>query len=346
LRDKREESAHGQLVSDRRSCPPATDSATCSLDLAREDQFVAGFDDSLEAHIVDPCEERQLPAILRLGKNRDRPRLSKRLDHDHTGHDRPVREVPRKEPFVAANLLSGNDPHSRLELQNLVQKQEGLSVGNDLFDLCAAEWGRERCAVHAAYSNDVLSAEVVVPKLRGRFGHPYRYVERCASTQRLHDLEAPEGAVAVADEQTEGRGRLGRRWHAAPGTSLLVSIALRPAVEPARLPTLSLVAGEACAAAIAAATGLRPTVKFPNDLLIGGRKVAGILAEAREGQVVLGIGINVNAGQSELPAETHTPATSLSLETGRTIDRGELLVVLLEELECRYDAWVTAIPTA
>jgi BirA family biotin operon repressor/biotin-[acetyl-CoA-carboxylase] ligase len=190
--------------------------------------------------------------------------------------------------------------------------------------------------------DDVLSAELVVPRLRGRFGHPYRHVARCASTQRLLGLDAPEGAVAVAEEQTEGRGRLDRRWYAAPGTSILVSIALRPTVEPARLPTLSLVAGDACAEAIAAATGLQPTVKFPNDVLIEGRKVAGILAEAREGQVVLGIGINVNADPAQLPAETDTPATSLSLETGRTVDRAELLVILLERLERHYDTWLTS----
>lgn len=148
--------------------------------------------------------------------------------------------------------------------------------------------------------------------------------------------------MAVAEEQTEGRGRLDRRWYAVPGTSILVSIALRPVVEPARLPTLSLVAGDACAEAIAAVTGLQPTVKFPNDVLIEGRKVAGILAEAREGQVVLGIGINVNADSAQLPAETDTPATSLSLETGRTVERAELLVILLERLECNYDTWLAS----
>jgi BirA family transcriptional regulator, biotin operon repressor / biotin---[acetyl-CoA-carboxylase] ligase len=192
--------------------------------------------------------------------------------------------------------------------------------------------------------DDLLSAEVVVPRLRGRFGHPYEYVERCTSTQRLHRSQAPEGAVAVAEEQTEGRGRLGRRWYAAPHTSILASIALRPAVEPAQLPTLSLIAGEACAEAIAAVTGQQPTVKFPNDILIEGRKVAGILAEAREGLVVLGIGINVNTGAAELPSETDTPATSLSLETGRRIDRVELLVILLEKLERHYDTWLAAHP--
>jgi BirA family biotin operon repressor/biotin-[acetyl-CoA-carboxylase] ligase len=185
-----------------------------------------------------------------------------------------------------------------------------------------------------------LEAGVVVPRLRGRFGHPYVYVEQCASTQRLLAEEAPEGAVAVADEQTEGRGRLGRRWHAQPGTSVLCSIALRPAVPAARLPELSLVAGEACAEAIAAVTGLEPALRFPNDVLIGGRKVAGILAEAREGLVVLGIGVNVNASENDLPGGTDTPATSLSLEAGHEIDRAELLVALLERLEDRYDGWV------
>lgn len=150
--------------------------------------------------------------------------------------------------------------------------------------------------------------------------------------------------MAVAGEQTEGRGRLGRSWHALPGTSVLCSVALRPAVEPSRLPELSLVAGAACAEAIAAVTGLRPALKFPNDVLIEGRKVAGILAEAREGRVVLGMGINVNAAAEDLPTETDTPPTSLSLESGHEIDRVELLVTLLERLERHYDSWTATAP--
>jgi len=141
---------------------------------------------------------------------------------------------------------------------------------------------------------DALSPENVAPLLRGRFGRPYAYFERCESTQRELAADAPEGAVAVAEEQTSGRGRLGRRWHAAPRTSVLASVNLRPDVPTRRLPELSLVGGAAVAEAIAAETGLRPEVKFPNDVLIGGRKVAGILAEAREDRVVLGIGINAN----------------------------------------------------
>jgi BirA family biotin operon repressor/biotin-[acetyl-CoA-carboxylase] ligase len=184
-----------------------------------------------------------------------------------------------------------------------------------------------------------LLPETVVPRLRGRFGRPYLYVEETPSTQRLLGEEYREGAVAVTEEQSEGRGRLGRRWHSPPGVSLLFSILLEPPVETARLPELSLVAGEACAGAIAAATGTTPEIKPPNDVLISGRKVAGILAEAREGRVVLGIGVNVNVPEAELPTDVDVPATSLLAETGRELDRAELLVELLDRLERAYDAW-------
>jgi BirA family biotin operon repressor/biotin-[acetyl-CoA-carboxylase] ligase len=184
-----------------------------------------------------------------------------------------------------------------------------------------------------------LAPETVVPRLRGRFGHPYLYSERTPSTQRLLGDEHAEGAVAVTEEQTEGRGRLGRRWHSPPGVSLLFSILLEPPVETPRLPELSLVAGQACAGAIAAVAGVTPEIKPPNDVLITSRKVAGILAEAREGRVVLGIGVNVNVPEDELPADVDRPATSLLAETGRELDRVELLIELLDRLECAYDDW-------
>jgi BirA family transcriptional regulator, biotin operon repressor / biotin---[acetyl-CoA-carboxylase] ligase len=188
---------------------------------------------------------------------------------------------------------------------------------------------------------DSLAPALVLPRLRGRFGRPYVYAERCASTQRLLDPDAPEGAVAVAEEQTEGRGRLGRRWLAAPRTSVLVSVLLRPPPPPARWPELSLVAGTACAAALAAVTALEPAIKEPNDVLLGGRKVAGILAEASEGRVVLGVGINVNAPHEQLP---EAAATSLSAELGHSVDRVEVLVALLERLEGAYGAWLSRVP--
>ena len=186
---------------------------------------------------------------------------------------------------------------------------------------------------------DSLAPEAVLPLLRGRFGREYTYVQSTPSTQLLLEPNEPEGAVAVAGEQTAGRGRLGRRWLAPAGTSLLCSVQLRPEVSPERLPELTGIATLACADAIAAATGIEAELKFPNDLLVAGRKVAGILAEAREGRVVLGVGINVNVGESDLPTEVDRPATSLLMETGREVDRAELLVELLELLELRYDAW-------
>ena len=190
---------------------------------------------------------------------------------------------------------------------------------------------------------DSLAPGVVEPLLRGRFGRPYRYAEVTPSTQRLLGPDDPEGAVAVAEEQTEGRGRLGRSWQAPSRTSVLISIVLVPAVPSARLPELSLVAADAVAAAVADETGLAPTIKHPNDVLVDGRKVAGILAESSEGRVVLGIGVNANQTTDELPSGTPTPATSLRVETGSHVDRARLLAAILAELERAYDGWVSQI---
>jgi BirA family transcriptional regulator, biotin operon repressor / biotin---[acetyl-CoA-carboxylase] ligase len=190
---------------------------------------------------------------------------------------------------------------------------------------------------------DSLAGVDVVPRLRGRLGRDYRYVESTPSTQLSIPADAPEGAIVVAGEQTEGRGRLGRRWLAPAGTSLLCSLQLRPTVPGERLPELTGVAARACADAIAAVSGLEPVLKFPNDVLLDGRKVAGVLAEAREGRVVLGMGVNVNLAEDQLPQEVDRPATSLLVETGRELDRAELLVELLERLERGYDDWVSAL---
>jgi BirA family biotin operon repressor/biotin-[acetyl-CoA-carboxylase] ligase len=167
-------------------------------------------------------------------------------------------------------------------------------------------------------------------------------VGRCPSTQRLLGPDDTEGTVAVAEEQTEGRGRLGRSWHAPAGTSILVSVLLRPQVEAARLPELSPVAGRAVADAISTETAVETSVKHPNDVLIGDRKVAGVLAEAIEGRVVLGIGVNVNQTLDELPGGLDPPPTSLLLETGGAVERAPLLAAILRHLERTYDDWVEA----
>jgi len=167
-----------------------------------------------------------------------------------------------------------------------------------------------------------LTPDVVLPRLRGAFGRPYYYSEETPSTQRLPPDDAPHGAVALAEHQTEGRGRLGRVWLDEPGTGLTFSVVLRPPPPVADWPALTLVAADAVAAAI----GDHATIKEPNDVLVNGRKVAGILAEAAE-RVVLGIGVNVSA--APWPGSGAVEA-----------DRLELLVAILDQLERGYACWL------
>lgn len=164
-----------------------------------------------------------------------------------------------------------------------------------------------------------LTPDVVVPALRGSFGRPYRYATETATTQRLLPDDDPHGAVALAERQTEGRGRLGRTW---TDSGLMFSVCLRPAPPVADWPELTLVAAHAVADAI----GPDATIKHPNDVLVEGRKAAGILAEASS-HVVLGIGINVNG--------TAWPGSGFVVR-----ERLELLVDVLERLERGYDAWL------
>jgi BirA family transcriptional regulator, biotin operon repressor / biotin---[acetyl-CoA-carboxylase] ligase len=184
-----------------------------------------------------------------------------------------------------------------------------------------------------------LSPERLLPLLRGRLGQPYRFVDTCASTQRLLGDSDPEGAAVAADEQTTGRGRLGRRWEAPAGRAILCSILLRPELPMPLWPELSLVAGRAVADALRAETGIDASLRHPNDVVVAGRKLAGLLAEAQRGRVVLGIGVNVNQTAEELPVDTPKPPTSLRIELGRELERAPLLAAILAELERGYDGW-------
>lgn len=148
---------------------------------------------------------------------------------------------------------------------------------------------------------------------------------------------APEGVVVVADHQTAGRGRLGRRWEAPAGSSLLLSVLLRPALSVAELPlTTLLVALAACDACVDVAR-VSPLLKWPNDLTVAGRKLGGVLAETVPGPdgraVIVGLGLNVTWAPSP-------PASGVSLEqvAGHPVDRSELLAALLRHLEDRYRA--------
>ncbi len=183
-----------------------------------------------------------------------------------------------------------------------------------------------------------LAPAFVEPLFRGRFGRPYFYLEQCETTQRMLDAAQPEGAVAACEEQTGGRGRMGRIWEAPAGSSILMSVLLRPPPER-RAAELSLVAGVATAIAVERATGLAAQIKWPNDVMLDRRKVAGVLAELKDGAVVLGIGLNVKQGLGELPTETKAPAGSLRSITGQILERGPIFADLLLELERQYEAW-------
>jgi BirA family biotin operon repressor/biotin-[acetyl-CoA-carboxylase] ligase len=176
--------------------------------------------------------------------------------------------------------------------------------------------------------------------LRGRLGRPFLWRETCESTQNLLQAQdLPEGAVAVAEHQTRGRGRQGRTWVDEPGQSLLCSVLLRPEVPAGRLPQLSVVAGLAVAEAVESVAGIRCLVKWPNDVVHGDRKLAGVLVEASEA-VICGLGVNVAQPADALPETPWGRATSLHAATGRPHDRALLLVTVLDRLERRYDAWL------
>jgi len=166
-------------------------------------------------------------------------------------------------------------------------------------------------------------------------------VRRFAAVGSTNDVAAalPAGSVVVADQQTAGRGRRGHTWFSPPRAGLYVSVVLAPAaarVDPPRATMLlTLAAGVAIAEGIEAASGLATALKWPNDVVAGGRKLAGILAEGRGDLVVLGYGINVMA--AAFPPELRDRATSLESEVGREVDRDLVLDETLAALSRRYD---------
>ncbi|SDC06694.1 BirA family transcriptional regulator, biotin operon repressor / biotin-[acetyl-CoA-carboxylase] ligase [Geodermatophilus telluris] len=170
-------------------------------------------------------------------------------------------------------------------------------------------------------------------------------VEEVGSTnavllERAAGDDAPEGLVLVAEHQAAGRGRLARTWASPPRAGLTVSVLLRPDVPAARRGWLPLLTGVALAEAVGEVTGVRTSLKWPNDLLaLDGTKLAGILAEAAGTAVVVGTGLNVSTRREELPPT----GSSLALVTGAAVDRAPVLLAYLRALERRYLAWTAAL---
>lgn len=208
-------------------------------------------------------------------------------------------------------------------------------------DSLSAEHGSRLAA------DSTLSATGIIGKLRTvSVGRSLEWYSTIDSTNR-RALEwaadgAPDGALVIAEEQTAGRGRLGRRWYAPAGSALLLSLVLRPELAPAQAQRATMLCSLGALEAIEAVAGVTARVKWPNDIVIEGRKLGGILTElVAEGRslrhVVVGMGINVNLDTSLLP-EVMVPATSLMTEAHRMISRTELLCGLLEGIERRYEA--------
>jgi BirA family transcriptional regulator, biotin operon repressor / biotin---[acetyl-CoA-carboxylase] ligase len=186
------------------------------------------------------------------------------------------------------------------------------------------------------------------------FGRTLHVLEEVASTNThaatLAQDGAPHGTVVVAESQTAGRGRLGRHWYSPPGKNLYCSILLRlmPALEqqPLWLSWIPLIAALATSRAVQVVTNLKVVVKWPNDILIGNRKLGGVLCESSgvgtaHATVIVGIGLNVNLRRDEFPVELYEIATSLAIEAQQLFDRAVLLAALLAELETRCESFLT-----
>ena len=194
---------------------------------------------------------------------------------------------------------------------------------------------------------DVLHADDLVSRLGKTkvVGRDIRVFQETTSTndviEKLARDGVKEGAVVFAESQTKGRGRLGRRWTSPGQKGLWFSVLLRPELRPQEATQLTVASATALARAIESETGLNPEIKWPNDIVIHGKKIAGILTELhaeldRVKYVILGIGVDVNLNATDFPPELRRLATSLKMEAGRMISRSELAAALLRELDEAY----------
>jgi len=194
---------------------------------------------------------------------------------------------------------------------------------------------------------DVLHADDLMSLVQQNkiIGRDIRVFEETGSTndvvEKLARDGVGEGVVVFAEAQSRGRGRLGRKWISPPRKGLWFSILLRPELRPSEATQLTVAAATALVRALRAQTGLEPKIKWPNDILLNGKKIAGVLTELsaeldRIKYIILGIGVDVNLASADLPADLRKLATSLRIETGKTFRRADLAAAILAELERDY----------
>lgn len=208
--------------------------------------------------------------------------------------------------------------------------------------------GHARTGYHIERVPDILAPQLLSHRLHGtpfarRIFHFFKTESTNAVAMHLGEAGEPHGAVVLAEEQTAGRGRAGRSWFSEKSAGIYCSVLLRPAIPPAHAPMLTLVAGLAARDAAAEELDTVPDLRWPNDLLAGGKKFGGILTEMhaepdRIHYAVIGLGINVN--QSKMPEALSEIATSLRMETDKTHSRLELLIRLLHQLDRYYNQFL------
>jgi BirA family transcriptional regulator, biotin operon repressor / biotin---[acetyl-CoA-carboxylase] ligase len=195
----------------------------------------------------------------------------------------------------------------------------------------------------------VTADEVRLGLTTNFIGRNIHYVESVESTQKLaHHFaseDAPEGTVIIAEEQLSGRGRMARKWHSPKYTGIWMSMIIRPNIPLSNAPQLTLLAAVAIVQAIEEMTDLIPEIKWPNDILINGKKVTGILTELQAEadlihSIIIGIGINVNQKKEDFPLELQEIATSLFIEDGETVSRAELIRSIFKHFEKLYTLYL------
>ena len=236
---------------------------------------------------------------------------------------------------VSGTKLAHELDTSRSEVWRLVQQLRAFGVEIT---------GHPATGYQLASVPDLLLPEALEPSLKGtifarEINHYFRVGSTNAEGMQAAASGATEGGVFVAEEQTAGRGRAGHSWVSEPSSGIYVSVIVRPQIAPADALLLSLIAGIAAHDAVVEITGLRPDIRWPNDLLVSDKKFCGILTEmnaevTRVRYAVVGIGINVN--QRSFPPELAEIATSLQLESGRSWSRVALTAALLKSFDAEY----------
>ncbi len=241
--------------------------------------------------------------------------------------------------FVSGELICKNLGVSRTAVWKHIQalRAEGYAIVS-----------RPRAGYRLAGVPDRLYPQEILSGLKTEFmGRRIFYFVQVPSTnvlaRELALAGAPDGALVVAEEQTGGRGRLGRGWFSPAGKGIWCSLILYPPVNPAAAPPLTMLTAVAVARAVRLVVDLTPGIKWPNDLLLGGKKICGILTEMsaemeRINYLIIGTGVNVNI--DNFPGEIANTATSLKACAGRTVSRVELLQAYLQEMEQLYRIWI------